>query len=165
MDVVDGYLAHNRGYVARGELRPLSVEPAHHVAIVACMDSRIDIFAALGLPQGAAHVIRNAGGIVTDDVIRSLAISQRRLRTDTVVLIHHTDCGLQKVTDESFAKELEAAAGAAPPFPIGAFRDVDEDVRASIARVRGSPFLPHRDHVRGFVFDVTTGQLREIDGP
>ena len=162
MDVVDEYLAHNRDYVARHALRPLPVEPAHRVAIVACMDSRIDIFAALGLPQGAAHVIRNAGGIVTDDVVRSLAISQRKLRTDTVVLIHHTDCGLQKVTDEAFAAELAAAAGVAPPFRIGAFTDAAEDTRASIARIRSSPFLPHRDRVRGFVFDVATGELREV---
>lgn len=159
---VDEYLRRNREYVTRGTFRPLPVRPAHNVAIVACMDSRIDIFGALGLPQGAAHVIRNAGGIVTDDVIRSLAISQRKLDTRTIILVHHADCGMQKVTDEGFAKELEAAAGTAPTFAIGAFTDVDQSVRDSIARLRASPFLAYRDDIRGFVFDVVTGALREV---
>ena len=126
------------------------------------MDSRLDVFDALGLAIGDAHVLRNAGGIVTDDVIRSLALSQRLLGTTAVMLIHHDDCGLQRITEEAFRDELHRQAGVAPDFPIGAFTDVEESVRRSIARVVSSPFLSHRDEVRGFVYDVDTGALREV---
>jgi carbonic anhydrase len=127
------------------------------------MDSRLDVFAALGLDLGQAHILRNAGGIVTDDVIRSLALSQRRLGTRAVMLIHHDDCGLQLITEDGFRSELEGAAGERPPFEIGAFSSVEESVRRSLERVRTSPFLLHRDDVRGFVHDVDTGALREVE--
>jgi carbonic anhydrase len=127
------------------------------------MDSRLDVFAALGLDLGQAHILRNAGGIVTDDVIRSLALSQRRLGTRAVMLIHHDDCGLQLITEDGFRSELEQAAGVRPSFEIGAFSSVEESVRLSLERVRTSPFLLHRDDVRGFVHDVDTGALREIE--
>jgi carbonic anhydrase len=126
------------------------------------MDSRLDIFAALGLGVGEAHVLRNAGGAITDDVIRSLAISQRKLGTREVMLIHHTDCGMLRITDDGFRAELQEDAGMAPAFAIESFTDVDADVRQSILRVRRSPFLPHRDTVRGFVYDVDTHRLREV---
>jgi len=125
------------------------------------MDSRLNVFAALGLGEGEAHILRNAGGVVTDDVIRSLAISQRRLGTTEVMLIHHTDCGMQRVTDDGFRAELQDSVGVAPSFAIESFTDVDVDIRQSILRVRRSLFLPHRDRVRGFVYDVDTGALRE----
>jgi carbonic anhydrase len=159
---MDGLLANNRIYVERGAHVPLDVRPSLRLAIVTCMDSRLDVFAALGLENGQAHVLRNAGGVITDDVIRSLALSQRRLGTESVMLIHHEDCGLQLITEEAFRRELEEAAGVAPPFAIETFKDVDESVRASLARVRSSPFLEHRDRVRGFVFDVGSGRLREV---
>ena len=127
------------------------------------MDARLDLFGALGLSPGEAHVLRNAGGVITEDVIRSLAISQRRLGTREVMLIHHTDCGMLKLDAGAFSAELERSAGTAPPFQIGAFEDLDEDIRSSITRVRESPFLPHRDQVRGFVYDVLTHRLREVD--
>jgi carbonic anhydrase len=126
------------------------------------MDSRLDVFAALGLGGGQAHVLRNAGGVITDDVIRSLAISQRKLGTREVMLIHHTDCGMQKVTDDGFRAELQEATGVAPAFAIESFTDIDEDVRQSIRRVRLSPFVPHRHAVRGFVYDVDTHRLYEV---
>ena len=126
------------------------------------MDSRLDIFAALGLKEGEAHVLRNAGGAVTDDVVRSLAVSQRRLGTTEIMLIHHTDCGMQKVTDDGFRAELRDSVGMAPAFAIESFTDVDTDVRQSIMRVRRSLFLVHREHVRGFVYDSDTGHLREV---
>jgi carbonic anhydrase len=127
------------------------------------MDSRLDVFAALGLGPGEAHVLRNAGGIITDDVIRSLAISQRRLGTREVMLIHHTDCGMQKITDDGFRMELQETTGVSPSFAIESFQDVDADVKQSILRVRRSPFLPHRDVVRGFVYDVDSHRLREVE--
>jgi carbonic anhydrase len=127
------------------------------------MDSRLDVFAALGLDDGEAHVLRNAGGVITDDVIRSLAVSQRRLGTREVMLVHHTDCGMQKLTDDGFRAELREATGVAPAFAIESFGDVEADVRQSLLRVRRSPFLLHRDRVRGFVYDVDTHQLREIE--
>lgn len=166
MDVADRLLANNATHVERhGEVH-LDVEPALHVAVVTCMDSRIDVFAALGLESGQAHILRNAGGVITDDVIRSLALSQRKLGTREIVLIHHTDCGLAKVTDDGFRAELQDDTGMPPPFAIESFTDVEASVRGSIARVRNSPFLPHRDRVRGFVYDVDTGRLSEVEeGP
>src|SRR5215213_5345643 len=127
------------------------------------MDSRLDVFAALGVGEGEAHVLRNAGGVITDDVIRSLALSQRKLGTREVMLIHHTDCGLEKVTDDGFRAELEQATGVAPSFAIESFDDVEGNVRQSVRRVRRSTFVPHRDVVRGFVYDVDSHRLREIE--
>jgi carbonic anhydrase len=127
------------------------------------MDVRLDPLPALGLELGDAHVLRNAGGVITDDVIRSLAISQRKLGTEEIALVHHTDCGMEKITDEEFGAELEVDAGESPPFAIESFDDVDESVRESMRRIRNSPFLLHREKVRGFVFDVETGRLDEVE--
>ena len=162
MSVIDELFANNRAYAAELEVRHLGVEPSRHLAIVTCMDSRLDVFAALGLGDGEAHVLRNAGGVITDDVIRSLALSQRKLGTREVMLIHHDDCGLQKVSDDGFRAELRDATGVAPAFAIESFTDVEADVRQSILRVQRSDFLLHRDSVRGFVYDVDTHALREI---
>ena len=163
MGVIDYLLANNHAFAGLYDREHLDVRPSLHLAIVTCMDSRLDVFAALGLEDGQAHILRNAGGVITEDVIRSLAISQRRLGTEEVVLIHHTDCGLQLITDDGFRAELQEATGMAPSFAIESFTDVDADVRQSVARVRHSPFLLHRDRVRGLVYDVDTGVLREID--
>jgi carbonic anhydrase len=139
------------------------MEPSRQLAIVTCMDCRLDLGAALGLEPGEAHVLRNAGGVVTEDTIRSLAISQRKLGTREVMLIHHTDCGMEKLSDEGFRIELEETTGVVPEFPIGAFDDVEDSVRESVERVRHSPFIPHREAVRGYVYDVDTHQLREVE--
>jgi carbonic anhydrase len=162
MPAIDDLLANNARFVERFDVGHLDVRPARKLAIVACMDSRLDVFGALGLELGEAHVVRNAGGIVSDDVIRSLAISQRRLGTDAIVLIQHTDCGMLKVTDDGFRAELQEATGIAPPFAIESFRDLEANVRQSLERLRTSPFLAHRDRIRGFVYDVDTGELREV---
>ncbi|HWT90727.1 MAG TPA: carbonic anhydrase, partial [Solirubrobacterales bacterium] len=163
MDTIDTLLENNKAFAAGSSDQHLDVEPQRHLAIVTCMDSRLDVFAALGLGNGEAHVLRNAGGVITDDVIRSLAISQRKLGTREVMLIHHTDCGMQKITDDGFRAELQEATGVAPSFAIESFGDIDEDVRQSIRRVRRCPFLLHVDVVRGFVYDVGTHQLREVE--
>jgi carbonic anhydrase len=163
MTVIDELLANNDAFAASLPTEHIDVEPARRLAIVTCMDSRLDVFAALGLGHGEAHVLRNAGGVITDDVIRSLAVSQRRLGTREVMLIHHTDCGMQKLSDDGFRTELREATGIAPSFAIESFRDVDADVRQSILRVRQSPFLPHRESVRGFVYDVDDHRLREVE--
>jgi carbonic anhydrase len=163
MSVIDDLLAANRRFAESLPDRHLDVRPSRRLAIVTCMDSRLDVFAALGLGDGEAHVLRNAGGVITDDVIRSLAISQRRLGTEAVMLIHHSDCGMQKVSDDGFRDELRKATGVAPSFAIESFADVDADVRQSILRVRRSEFLPHRDQVRGFVYDVDTHRLAEVE--
>jgi len=160
---IDELLANNRTFADALPVKHLDVRPQRRIAIVTCMDSRLDVFAALGLGHGEAHVLRNAGGVITDDVIRSLAISQRRLGTREVLLIHHTDCGMEKLTDDGFRAELQQATGVAPAFAIESFSDVDADVRQSILRVRRSEFLAHRDAVRGFVYDVDTHRLREIE--
>jgi carbonic anhydrase len=162
MDVIDELVANNLAFASSGPVRHADGRPAREVAIVTCMDSRVDVFAALGLRDGEAHVLRNAGGVVTDDVIRSLAISQRRLGTRCVMVIHHTNCGMQSLTDDGFRAELQAATGVAPAFAIESFSDVDADVRQSVLRVRRSPFLLHRDVVRGFVYDLETHLIREI---
>jgi carbonic anhydrase len=162
MDVVDELVANNRAFAASVPERHLDVHPSRRLAVVTCMDSRLDVFAALGLGDGEAHVLRNAGGVITDDVIRSLAVSQRRLGTREVMLIHHTDCGMQSLTDDGFRAELQDATGVAPAFAIESFSDLDADVRQSILRVRRSDFLLHRDAVRGFIYDVDTHLLREI---
>lgn len=162
MSAIDELLANNRDFSASLPERHLDVRPKRRLAIVTCMDSRLDVFAALGLAHGEAHVLRNAGGVVTDDVIRSLAVSQRRLGTREVMLIHHTDCGMQALSDDGFRAELQEATGVSPAFAIESFADVDADVRQSVLRVRRSAFLPHRDLVRGFVYDVDTHRLREV---
>lgn len=162
MTTIDDLLANNRAYAEDSPAAHLDVHPSRRLAIVTCMDSRIDVFAALGLGGGEAHILRNAGGVITDDVIRSLAISQRKLGTREVMLIHHTDCGMQKLTDDSFRAELQEATGMAPAFAIESFSDPEADVRQSIRRVRRSEFIPHREVVRGFVYDVDTRELREV---
>ena len=159
---IDQLVENNRAYAEGHQARHLDVAPSRRLAIVTCMDSRLDVFAALGLANGEAHVLRNAGGVVTDDVIRSLAISQRKLHTREVMLIHHTDCGMQKLTDDGFRAELQTATGMAPAFAIESFTDADADVRQSILRVRRSDFILYRDVVRGFVYDVDTRRLREV---
>ncbi len=163
MDTIDALLSNNQVFATGLAERHLDVEPQRQLAIVTCMDSRLDVFAALGLGPGEAHVLRNAGGVITDDVIRSLAISQRRLGTREVMLIHHTDCGMQKITDDGFRMELQETTGVSPAFAIESFKDVEGDVRQSILRVRRSPFLPHREVVRGFVYDVDSHRLREVE--
>jgi len=162
MSETDELLANNRAHAASHGRIELPTQPARRTAVVACMDSRLDVFAALGLGNGEVHVIRNAGGVVTDDVIRSLAISQRLLGTREIVLVHHTDCGMQKITDEGFAAAVEADAGVRPPWPVESFVDVDVAVRRAIARILASPFIPSKESVRGFVYDVATGVLREV---
>jgi carbonic anhydrase len=137
-------------------------KPARRVAVVACMDARLDLFGILGLAPGDAHLIRNAGGVATDDVIRSLAISQRKLGTREVVLVHHTDCGMLTFTEDEFRRELLEETGVKPAWVAEAFTDLDADVRSSMRRITTSPFIPHRDRVRGFVYDVETGLLREV---
>jgi carbonic anhydrase len=161
-DTIDELLENNHAFAASLPAGHLDVRPSRRLAVVTCMDSRLDVFAALGLGDGEAHVLRNAGGVITDDVIRSLAVSQRRLGTREVMLIHHTDCGMQTLSDDGFRAELLQATGVAPAFAIESFSDVDADVRQSILRVRRSDFLPHRDRVRGFVYDVDTHRLREV---
>jgi carbonic anhydrase len=162
MSVIDELVANNSGFAASLPAKHLDVHPSRQLAIVTCMDSRLDVFAALGLQDGEAHILRNAGGVITDDVIRSLAVSQRRLGTREVMLIHHTDCGMQKLSDDGFRAELQEATGVSPAFAIESFTDPEADVRQSILRVRRSAFLPHRDEVRGFVYDVDTHRLREV---
>ena len=161
MSVTDEYLKNNESYVANfpGEL-PLP--PARKTAVVACMDARVNPYGALGLSEGDSHVIRNAGGVVTDDTIRSLAISQHLLGTEEIVLIHHTDCGMVTFTDEQFAGILEQEAGERPTWTANAFPDVESDVRDSIKRITDSPFVKNKGSVRGFVLDVATGKLNEV---
>jgi carbonic anhydrase len=162
MDEIDELLANNRVFAGSLPALHLDVRPARRLAIVTCMDSRLDVFAALGLHGGEAHVLRNAGGVITDDVIRSLAVSQRRLGTREVMLIHHTDCGMLALTDDGFRAELQEATGVAPAFAIESFTDLNADVRQSILRVRRSPFILYRDRVRGFVYDVDNHSLLEV---
>jgi carbonic anhydrase len=159
--VTDRLVEANQRYAAEFHDPGMDARPVLQVAVVACMDARIDLHKALGLELGDCHTIRNAGGVVTDDTIRSLTISQRALGTRSVVLIHHTGCGMQSIT-EDFRTDLEAEVGQRPTWAVEAFADVDQDVRQSMARVRTSPFLAHTEDVRGFVFDVHTGLLREI---
>jgi len=162
MSATDELLANNEAYAASFHDADLPLPPAKKVAVVACMDSRLDVHGLLGLHVGDAHVIRNAGGVVTDDEIRSLVISQRKLATEEIILIHHTDCGMQTFTDDELKRELEQETGVKPPWAVEAFSDLDADVRQSIARIKASPFIPRKDSVRGFVYDVDTGRLREV---
>jgi carbonic anhydrase len=161
MPATDDLLANNEAYAA-GFSGPLPTPPAKRVAVVACMDARLNVYAMLGLAEGDAHVIRNAGGVITADEIRSLAISQRLLGTREIVLIHHTDCGMLTFTDDEFNASILAKVGIKPEWSSEAFADLDIDVRQSIARIKASPFLPPTDQVRGFVFDVASGKLREV---
>jgi carbonic anhydrase len=162
MDAIDELLDNNGNFAGKRTPAHLDVRPSRRLSIVTCMDSRLDVFAALGLKDGEAHILRNAGGVITDDVIRSLAVSQRRLGTREVMLIHHSDCGMLTLTDDGFRAELQDATGVAPAFAIESFSDLDADVRQSILRVRRSAFVPHREVVRGFVYDVDTHRLREV---
>ncbi len=161
MSVTDDLLANNARY-AESFSGPLPLPPSKHIAVLACMDARLNVYALLGLNDGESHVIRNAGGVVTDDEIRSLAISQRLLGTKEIVLIHHTDCGMLTFTDDAFTKGIQDETGVRPEWVPEAFSDLDEDVRKSVDRIRASPFIPHTDQVRGFVFDVATGKLNEV---
>src|SRR5690242_16278521 len=162
MSVTDELLRNNEAYAASFEHGELPLPPAKKLAVVACMDARLDVHAILGLAPGDAHVIRNAGGVVTDDEIRSLAISQRLLGTEEIILIHHTDCGMLTFTDDEFKRSIQDDTGIKPTWSAEAFGDLDEDVRQSIARIKASPFVPKKDSVRGFVFDVATGRLTEV---
>jgi carbonic anhydrase len=161
MSVTDELLDNNQRY-AQDFSGPLPLPPARGVAVVACMDARLNVYGILGLAEGDAHVIRNAGGVVTDDEIRSLAISQRLLGTREIILIHHTDCGMLTFTDDGFKASIQEETGIKPPWSAEAFADLDTDVRQSVNRIKASPFVPHTDQVRGFVFDVATGRLREV---
>jgi len=162
LSVTDELVRFANDYAKQFDKGGLPMPPARKVAIVACMDARILPARLFGLEEGDAHVIRNAGGVVTDDEIRSLAISQRLLGTEEIMLVHHTDCGMLTFTDEEFEKALEEDTGEKPAWTAESFPDVDENVRQSIARVTDSPFIPHKDSVRGFVYDVETGALREV---
>jgi carbonic anhydrase len=161
MSATDEFLAHNAEY-ARSFSGPLPLPPSKHVAVVACMDARLDVYRILGLKEGEAHVIRNAGGVVTDDEIRSLAISQRLLGTNEIILIHHTDCGMLTFTDDDFKQSIQKETGIKPQWAAEAFPDVEEDVRQSLRRIEKSPFVTRHESLRGFVFDVATGKLNEV---
>jgi carbonic anhydrase len=161
MTAIDEYLANNARY-AETFNGPLPMPPSSHLAVVACMDARLDVYALLGLKEGEAHVIRNAGGVITDDEIRSLAISQRLLGTSEIMLIHHTDCGMLTFTDDEFKRSILEETGIKPHWGAESFPDLEEDVRQSIARIQASPFVPRTDAIRGFVFDVATGKLNEV---
>ena len=161
MSKTDEFLQNNQRY-AETFAGQLPMPPSAGVAVIACMDARLNVYGILGLAEGEAHVIRNAGGVVTDDEIRSLAISQRLLGTSEIILIHHTDCGMLTFTDDAFKAGIEKETGIKPAWSAEAFSDLDADVRQSIRRIKASPFVPHTDSVRGFVFDVATGKLREV---
>ena len=165
MTVTDELVRAAERYAAAFDKTDLPMPPARQVAVVACMDARLNPYALLGLREGDAHVIRNAGGVITEDVIRSLTISQRLLGTREVVLIHHTECGMLTFRDDEVKDQIQSDVGIRPPFALEAFRDVEADVRQSIARIQASPFVPHRDQVRGFVYDVRSGRLREVGAP
>ena len=161
MSVTDEYLANNEVYASTFK-GPLPLPPSKHVAVVACMDARLDVYRILGLAEGEAHVIRNAGGVITDDEIRSLAISQRLLGTKEIILIHHTDCGMLTFTDDEFKRTIQEETGVKPAWSAEAFPDLDEDVRQSLRRIEQSPFVTKHESLRGFIFDVATGKLNEV---
>lgn len=162
MSVTEELLTNNDRYAATFDKGDLPMPPAKQTAVVACMDARLNVYGILGLEEGQAHVIRNAGGVITDDVIRSLTISQRLLGTKEIILIHHTDCGMLTFKDDELKRQIQDEVGIRPEFAMGAFADLDEDVSRSIARIRATKFIPHRDNVRGFVYEVETGKLREV---
>jgi carbonic anhydrase len=161
MSATDEYLRNNATYT-EAFTGPLPLPPSKGTAVVACMDARLNVYAILGLQEGESHVIRNAGGVVTDDEIRSLAISQRLLGTTEIILIHHTDCGMLTFTDDTFKRSIQDETGIKPSWAVEAFFDLEEDVRQSKARILASPFIPRKESVRGFVFDVATGKLNEV---
>jgi carbonic anhydrase len=162
MSTTDDLLRNNETYAASFDKGELPLPPAKKLAVVACMDARLNPYGILGLQEGDAHVILNAGGVITDDEIRSLAISQRLLGTEEIILIHHTDCGMLTFTDDEFKRAVQDDVGIKPEWAAEAFPDLDEDVRQSIARIKASPFIPNKDSVRGFVYEVETGRLREV---
>lgn len=162
MTVTDELLSNAERYAQNFDKGDLPMPPGRHVAIVTCMDARVNPYGLFGLNEGDAHVIRNAGGAITDDAIRSLAISQRLLGTEEIILVHHADCGMRTFTDETFARQIQDDTGIRPPWAPEAFPDSAEDVRQSVARIKASPFLPHREAVRGFVYDERTGRLNEV---
>jgi carbonic anhydrase len=162
VSATDELLRNNEVYAASFDKGALPLPPAKKVAVLACMDARLNPYGVLGLQEGDAHIIRNAGGVVTDDEIRSLAISQRLLGTEEIILVHHTDCGMLTFTDDQFKRQIQDEVGIKPEWAAEAFPDLDEDVRQSIARIKASPFIPRKDSVRGFVYDVTSGRLREV---
>jgi carbonic anhydrase len=162
MSTTDELLANNEKYVAVFDKGDLPLPPGKKTAVVACMDARLNVYGALGLQEGDAHVIRNAGGVVTDDEIRSLAISQRLLGTEEIILIHHTDCGMLTFKDDELKAAIQEETGIKPEWAAESFSDLDQDVRQSIARIKASPFIPRKDSIRGFVYEVETGRLREV---
>ena len=163
MSVIDEILEHNEAYANRFDMGHLSMPPAKKLAAVVCMDARLETGALLALVEGDAHVIRNAGGVVTEDVIRSLTISQRLLGTREIMLVHHTDCGMLTFKDDDVKQQILEDTGMKPPFALESFTDLEADVRQSIERIKASPFIPHKDEVRGFVYDVNTGHLNEVN--
>ena len=163
MSVIDELLESARTYADSFDNAELPMPPGRKVAVLACMDARLNPYGLLGLREGDAHVIRNAGGVVTDDGIRSLAISQRLLGTEEVMLIHHTDCGMLTFGDDEFRRQLQQDTGIKPEWAAEAFDDLEQDVRQSIARIRASPFIPKKDSIRGFIYEVETGRLREVE--
>ncbi len=162
MSVTDELLQNAQGYADAFDKGGLPMPPGKHVAVLACMDARLNPYGLLGLQEGDAHVIRNAGGVVTEDALRSLTISQRLLGTTEIILIHHTDCGMLTFSDDQVKAQILADTGIRPSFALEAFPEVDEDVRQSIRRIQASPFIPHKDSVRGFVYEVEKGTLREV---
>ncbi len=162
MSVTDELVSNNRAYVQGFDKGSLPMPPGKHVAVLACMDARLNVYGMLGLQEGDAHVIRNAGGVVTDDAIRSLMISQRLLGTREIVLIHHTDCGMLTFRDDEVKEQIRQDVGFKPEFALESFGDLDADVRESIARIRANPFVPHKESIRGFVYEVESGRLREV---
>src|SRR5213080_2010230 len=163
MAVIDQLLQNAESYASGFDRGDLPLPPARKIAVVACMDARLNPYGLLGLAEGDAHVIRNAGGVITDDEIRSLSISQRLLGTEEIMLIHHTDCGMLTFADDDFRRQVKEDTGIKPEWPAEAFDDLDDDVRQSIARIEASPFIPRKDQIRGFVYDVHTGRLREVE--
>ncbi len=163
MSATDELLRNNETYARSFDKGDLPHIPAKHVAVVACMDARLNVYGVLGLEEGDAHLISNAGGVITDDEIRSLAISQRLLGTREIILIHHTDCGMLTFTDDELKRQIQEEVGIKPEFALESFSDLEEDVRQSIRRIKASPFIPHKESVRGFVYEVETGRLREVN--
>ncbi len=162
MSTTDELLKNNEAYAQSFDQGGLPMPPAKKIAVVTCMDARLSPYVILGLNEGDAHVIRNAGGVITDDEIRSLAVSQRLLGTEEIMVIHHTDCGMLTFSDDDFKRQIQEETGMKPQWPVEAFADLDEDVRQSVARITTNPFIPKKDAVRGFVYEVETGLLREV---
>ena len=162
MSEIDRLVENAAAYAGGFDHDALPIRPRKRVAVLSCMDARIRVYTVLGLEEGDAHIIRNAGGIASDDAIRSIIISQRLLDTNEIIVIHHTDCGMEKFTDDALKAEIEQETGIRPPFAFEAFSDAEDDVRQTMARLRTSPFIPHRDNIRGFIFEVESGRIREV---